>query len=56
MRADDPEVIASSADLHVQACFQQPQILIQRAAQIREPRIVGGLELEFSPGIPLVGC
>lgn len=62
MRADDPEVIATPADLHVQACFQQPQILIQRAAQIREPSVVGGLELKLSivrrgsPGIPLVGC
>jgi len=45
--ADDPEIIARRGS-HVQACFQQPQILIQRAAQIREPRIVGGLELKLS--------
>jgi hypothetical protein len=49
-RADDAKIVAAPADLHIQARFEQPQILIQRATQIREPRVVGGLEIEFSLG------
>jgi hypothetical protein len=47
MGADDAEVVPAPADLHIQARFEQAQILIQRAAQIREPRIVAGLEIKF---------
>jgi hypothetical protein len=48
MGANDTEVVAAPADLHIQARFEQAQILVQRTAQIRQPRIVGGLEIKFS--------
>ena len=48
MGADDAEIVAAPADLYIQARFEQAQVLIQRAAQIRQPRVVGGLEIEFS--------
>jgi hypothetical protein len=47
MHADDTEIVAAPADLHLQTRFEQPQILIQRATQIREPRVVGRAEIEF---------
>ena len=47
-RADDAEIVAAPADLHVQARFEQAQVLIQRAAQIGEPRVVRRLEIEFA--------
>ena len=49
-RADDTKIIATAADFHIQARFEQPQILIQRATQIREPRVIGRAEIEFSMG------
>jgi hypothetical protein len=48
MRADDTEIVATPADFHIQARFEQPQILIQRATQIREPRVVGRAQIEIS--------
>jgi len=50
-RADDAKIVAAPADFHIQARFEQPQILIQRATQIREPRVVGRAEIEFSMGL-----
>jgi hypothetical protein len=47
MRTDHFEIIAAAADLNIQARFQQTQVLVQRTAQIRQPRIVGRLEIEF---------
>ncbi len=47
-RADDAEIAAATADLHVQAVFEQAQVFIQRAAQVREARVVRGLEIEFT--------
>ena len=51
MSADDAEIVPAPPDLDIQARFEQAQILIQRAAQIRQPSVVGGLEIE----IPLRG-
>ena len=48
MGADHAEIVAAPADLHIEARLEQTQILIQRAAQIREPRVVGRLEIEFA--------
>jgi hypothetical protein len=42
MGAVDPKCIAAPADLYVQPGFEQTQIFIQRAAEIRESSIVGG--------------
>jgi hypothetical protein len=42
LRTVDPKCIATPADLYVQPGFQQPQIFIQRAAEIGESSIVGG--------------
>jgi hypothetical protein len=54
MGAVDPKCIATAADLYVQPGFQQTQIFIQRAAEIRESSIVGGFQLELPEG--LNGC
>jgi hypothetical protein len=43
MGAGDAKGIAAPTDPHVQPGFQQPQILIERTTQIREPSVVGGL-------------
>jgi hypothetical protein len=48
MSADDAEIVPAAPDLHIQARFEQAQILIQRATQIRQPGVVGGLEIEVS--------
>ena len=48
--AGDPKSIAAPTDPHVQPGFQQTQVFIERAAQIREASVVGGLELELSEG------
>jgi hypothetical protein len=48
MSADDAEIVPTPPYLHIQARFEQAQILIQRAAQIRQPSVVGGLEIEVS--------
>jgi hypothetical protein len=54
MSADDTEIVPAAPDLNIQARFEQAQILIQRAAQIRQPGVVGGLEIEVSlRGSPL---
>jgi hypothetical protein len=44
------KVVAAATDLHVQPGLQQAQILVQWAAQIREPGIVRRLEIEFARG------
>jgi hypothetical protein len=44
------EIVAATADLYVESRLEQAQILIQRAAQIREPGIVRWLEIEFAQG------
>ena len=31
-------------------CFDQPQVLVERTAQMREPRVVLGHEIEFTVG------
>ena len=46
--ANDAKAVAAPPDLHIQARFQQPQIFIQRTTQVREPRIVSRLEIEFA--------
>jgi hypothetical protein len=45
---DDTEVIASPPDPDIQTRFEQPEILIERAAQIREPYVIRRLEIEFA--------
>ena len=47
-RTGDAEIAAAAADLHVQALLEQVKIFVQRATEIREPRVVGGLEIEFA--------
>jgi hypothetical protein len=51
VRTDYPEVVAAPADLDVQARFEQAQILIEGAAQIRKPRVIGRLEIKFPLGL-----
>ena len=47
MLADNAKTVAAPADLDIEARLQQTQVLIQRAAQVREPRVVRRLEIEF---------
>jgi hypothetical protein len=47
MRTDHAEIVAAPADLDIQARLEQTQILIERATQVREPRVVCRLEIEF---------
>ena len=53
--ANDTEVVAAPADLYIQARFEQAQILVQRTAQICQPSVVGGLEIEVSLRWGLLG-
>ena len=46
--ADDAEDLATPVHLDIQAAFHQSQVLIQRATQFCQPRIVGGLELKLT--------
>lgn len=55
MCADHAEAVAAPADLDIETGLEQAQILIQRSTQIREPRVVGGLEIEFSLRLGLGG-
>jgi hypothetical protein len=47
-RAADAEVVAAAADLNIETHFEQAQIFIERPAQVRQARVVGGLEQEFA--------
>ncbi len=47
------ERVAATPDADIEPRLQQPQVLIQRAAKIRESGVVRGLELEFALGF---GC
>jgi hypothetical protein len=47
-RALHPKPMATPADLHIQARFDEAQIGIQRAAQAGQPSVVCGLELKFA--------
>jgi hypothetical protein len=40
LRAAHPEYVAAALDAHPEARFQQPQVLIERTAQVRQPRVV----------------
>ena len=42
------EVVAAAADLHVQARLEQPQVLIERAAEVGQARVVRRLEIELA--------
>ena len=44
----DAEGFPTPVHLDVQAAFHQSQVLIQRAAQFRQSRIVRGLELKLT--------
>jgi hypothetical protein len=48
--ADDAEGGAAAFDRDTHAIFDQANIFIERAAKIREPRIVGRHEIEFAGG------
>ncbi len=48
MRADHAEIVAAPADLDIETGLEQTQILIERAAQIREPCVIGRLEIKFA--------
>jgi hypothetical protein len=48
VRSRNPKVVTAPADPYVQPRFEQPQILIQWTAQIREPCIVRRFEIEFA--------
>src|SRR5579883_239569 len=47
-RAEHPEVIAATADLHVETRLEQTEILIERATEVGQPRVVRRLEIEFA--------
>jgi hypothetical protein len=47
MSANHAETVAAAADLNIQPRLEQAQVFIQRAAQIREPRVVSRLEIKF---------
>ena len=48
--ADHAEIVAPPADLDIQPGLEQAQVLIERSTQIREPRVVSRLEIEFPLG------
>jgi hypothetical protein len=45
--AGDAEDVAAVGDFHAVAQFQQPQVRIERAAEVGQPLGVGGVEREF---------
>jgi len=45
--ADHAEIVAAPADLDIETGFEQAQVLIERAAQIRKPGVICRLEIEF---------
>jgi hypothetical protein len=47
MRADHAEIVAAPADLDIETGFQQTQVLIERATEIREPRVICRFEIKF---------
>ncbi len=49
--SEHAEVSAAAANLDIQPVFEQPQVFIERAAQIREPQVVRRLEVEFACGL-----
>jgi hypothetical protein len=52
-RADDPETRAAALHGHGEPLFDQVEVLVQRAAEVRQARVVGG-EIEFADGFD--GC
>lgn len=46
--ADDAEVIPAAANFNVETRFDEPQIFIQRPAQLGQSRVIGRLEVEFA--------
>ena len=46
--AEHPEVVATPPDLHVEARLEQSQVLIERATEVGESRIVRRLEIELA--------
>ena len=42
------EMIATMADVHSEGLLDLVQVLIERAAQVREPAVVRGFELEIA--------
>ena len=48
------EVAAAATDLDVEPRFEQAQVLVERAAQIRESQVVRRLEIEFARGALVV--
>ena len=49
-RAGDAEIRAAPFHRHGHAVFDEAQVFVERAAEIREPRVVGGHEIEFADG------
>ena len=55
-RAGDAEIRAATFDRHGHAVFDEPQIFVERAAEVREPRVVRRHEIEFAGGFDGSGC
>ena len=49
LRAAHAERVAAAVNRDVEPALQQPQVLVERSAEIGEARVVGRRELEFPP-------